>query len=429
MQNLVVVGLQWGDEGKGKIVDYLSEFFDIIVRFQGGSNAGHTVVVGEDVYKFRIMPAGSIRGKQVVIGNGVVIDPVVLLDEINRLRAAGIEVKLLISDRAHVITEYQIQMDRLQEASKGGKKVGTTGRGIGPAYSDKASRLGIRVCDFFSGDTSQWQQLQDASISRIEQLSGSKLATPVQFSYYRNLMMKLQPYVGDSGDFLEESISRGNRVLFEGAQGALLDVDHGTYPFVTSSNCMSAAAATGTGISPLHIKSVLGICKSYTTRVGTGPFPTELFDTIGERIRNQGGEFGTVTGRPRRCGWLDAVALKYAVRINGAAFIAITKLDVLNDFETLKVCIKYELDGDEMRSIPASASEYSRVKPIYEEMPGWDNFSFDPKESYDNLPGALREYLAFIEQSANCRISILSLGPDRKDTLFAPGSLLPSRDA
>ncbi len=421
MQNLVVVGLQWGDEGKGKLVDYISENYDIVVRFQGGSNAGHTVIVGDKTYKFRIMPTGAVRGKKVVIGNGVVIDPQVLLDEITSLENAGVSVDLLISDRAHIITPYQIQIDGLEENEKP-NKVGTTKRGIGPAYSDKMSRVGVRVCDFRSQEVSlQWDQMESASISRIRKLHSynEDIATDeIQESIY-SLMQKLKKYIGESGQYLEERMAAGKRVLFEGAQGTLLDIDHGTYPFVTSSNCVSAAAAIGTGVSFKRLDSVLGITKAYTTRVGTGPFPTELFDAMADQIRAQGKEFGTVTGRPRRCGWLDLVALKYAVRINGVDQLAITKLDVLNDINPVRVCVAYDFDGHEMRTLPANAYEYERVQPIYRELGGW---SLQGVQSFDELPTNLHEYISLIEHYTGTKVAILSVGPDRSDTISVPGN-------
>lgn len=424
MQSLVVVGLQWGDEGKGKLVDYISEKYDVVARFQGGSNAGHTVIVDEETFKFRILPTGAVRGKKAVIGNGVVVDLKVLLDEIHSLETSGIHVDLLISDRAHIITPYHIQIDGLQEEEKADHQVGTTKRGIGPAYADKMERVGIRVCDLLSAEPSdQWDQLESSSSSKIEKLhrSAPYLSKDEIFRTQHNLLQHLKQYVGDSGQYLDEAIKSGQRVLFEGAQGALLDIDHGTYPFVTSSNCVSANAATGTGISFKHLDAVLGICKAYATRVGTGPFPTELVDDVGRRIQKQGREYGTVTGRPRRCGWLDLFALKYAIRINGAEHLAITKLDVLSDIQPLRVCIGYILDGTEIRRVPASSKEYEDVSPIYEELKGWSKFT---ASSYDELPGNLREYVSYIEQFTGSTAAILSIGPDRKDTLDVPRSRL-----
>ncbi len=423
MQNLVVIGLQWGDEGKGKLVDFISERFDIVVRFQGGSNAGHTVIVGDRTFKFRIMPTGAVRGKKVVIGNGVVVDLAVLLEEIQSLKDVGIDVDLLLSDRAHVITAYQIQIDGLQEEEKVGREVGTTKRGIGPTYSDKMSRVGVRISDLIDDNSfNQWHQMESASVAKIQKLHSSTISYKEGqvLSANREMIHLLRGYIGDSGDFLNSQISSGKRVLFEGAQGTLLDIDHGTYPFVTSSNCMSAAASTGTGVPFKKLDAVLGITKAYTTRVGTGPFPTELFDNIAERIRSQGNEFGTVTGRPRRCGWLDLVALRYAVQVNGAEHLAITKLDVLNGINPVKVCIAYELDGSELKTIPASSESYDRVNPIYEELDGWDNT--DVKE-FEDLPGSLREYISRIEQFVDSDAAVISIGPDRADTIDLSGNL------
>ena len=418
-QSLVVVGLQWGDEGKGKIVDVLSESFDIVVRFQGGSNAGHTVIVGDTTHKFRIMPTGAVRGKSVVIGNGVVVDPNILLQEIESLKNTGVNVDLLISDRAHLITPYQIQIDGLSEAAKGDKKVGTTKRGIGPTYSDKISRIGVRFCDFLKSGDEQWGLLESISVSRIEKVHESKVEDPSPKQSFYSTVEKLIPYVGDSGEYLDTAMNSGKRVLFEGAQGTLLDIDHGTYPFVTSSNCVSAAASTGTGVSFSRLDSVLGICKAYLTRVGAGPFPTELDDETGQKIRERGKEYGTVTGRPRRCGWLDLVALSYAIRINGSQYLAITKTDVLTGIDRLKVCVAYEIDGAETRTLPASAKELSKVIPIYEELEGWSEDIPTPSSltSFDALPGPMKKYLEFIEKYTGSEVALVSVGPDRADTI------------
>ncbi|MHA1638242.1 MAG: adenylosuccinate synthase [Candidatus Thorarchaeota archaeon] len=426
MQNLVVVGLQWGDEGKGKLVDFLSDKFDIVARFQGGSNAGHTVIIGDVVHKFRIIPTGAIRGKKVVIGNGVVVDPTVLLKEIDALQTAGIDVDLLLSDRAHLITPYQIELDGLQETAKGKQKIGTTKRGIGPTYSDKVTRVGVRVVDFFDEHaTIPWKRLEDYSRAKIEKIYSSS-ATDLKLSAYNEyikLMQRLQSSVGDCGEYLSQEMESGKKVLFEGAQGSLLDIDHGTYPYVTSSNCVSAAASTGTGVSPQRITDVLGICKAYLTRVGTGPFPTELFDKTGELIQQKGGEVGTVTGRARRCGWLDLVALKYTVRLNGTQYLAVTKIDVLSCLETLKVCVGYEISGTEYDSVPASALAYEKAEPIYKEFDSWD----DPpngdwteiiSEGYDSLPVELKDYLREIETFTGTKVAIASVGPDRSETII-----------
>ncbi|MGY5872105.1 MAG: adenylosuccinate synthase [Candidatus Thorarchaeota archaeon] len=428
MQNLVVVGLQWGDEGKGKIVDVLSENFDIVTRFQGGSNAGHTVIIGPDVFKFRLMPTGVVRGKKVVIGNGVVVDPFVLEQELEQLRSAGLNIDLLVSDRAHFITPYHIHLDGLQEQAKGDQKIGTTKRGIGPTYADKISRIGIRASDLVETINSpQWKVLEKSSVSRIQELHHADIDENTQKSLdgYADALKDIAPLIGDASMFLNNAIEDGKRILFEGAQGTLLDIDHGTYPFVTSSNCIAAAASTGSGVSPTKLGSILGITKAYVTRVGEGPFPTELDDGTGDILRSRGAEFGTVTGRPRRCGWLDLVALKYAVRVNGAEYLAVTKIDVLTGLESLKVCVGYEFDGTEFDTIPASSGTYSKVTPIYEELEGW---SEQPDLTADSdvmssIPDAMMTYLKMIETRTGSQVAILSLGPDRSDTIQLPGVL------
>ncbi|MHA2162542.1 MAG: adenylosuccinate synthase [Candidatus Thorarchaeota archaeon] len=429
MQNLVVVGLQYGDEGKGKIVDYLSEHFDIVARFQGGSNAGHTVIVDEDEYRFRIMPTGAVRNKTAVIGNGVVIDPQILLNEVKALSDCGVEVDLKISDRAHIITSFHLQIDGFQEMAKGVSKIGTTKRGIGPTYSDKVSRIGMRVCDFVKSSTSdRWSYLATISESRIEKIYGANLESSQdnQRSKYNEMMVELGKYVTDTGEFLENAMKSGRKVLFEGAQGALLDIDHGTYPYVTSSNCTSAAAATGTGVSPMRLDSVLGICKAYLTRVGTGPFPTELNDKTGEMMRQRGHEFGTVTGRPRRCGWLDLIALRYAIRLNGSKYLALTKLDVLSNFQKLKVCTAYSINDAEVHTVPASADEYSKATPVYQEMDGWSEpsgGSWAPlvDEGFKSLPNGMKSFIELVEEFTETKVAIVSLGPERSETVIIPG--------
>jgi adenylosuccinate synthase len=423
MQNLVVVGLQWGDEGKGKIVDVLSANFDIVARFQGGSNAGHTVKVGNNTFKFRLMPTGSVRGKKVIIGNGVVVDPVVLSQEIAQLQDAGLKIDIMISDRAHLITPYQILLDGLQEAARGSSRVGTTKRGIGPAYADKASRVGIRASNIAQLEgTDEWRVFRESAESKIAQLQGiSKDPTiTAQLNEFFEALKRIAPLVGDTSEYLNKAIDSGKRVLFEGAQGALLDIDHGTYPFVTSSNCLSAAASLGTGVAHIKLDSVLGIAKAYLTRVGAGPFPTELEDETGQMIRGRGVEYGTVTGRPRRCGWLDLVALKYSVQLNGAQYLALTKADVLTGIDPLKVCVAYEIDGLEVCSIPSDSSHYGRALPVYEEMEGWSKLpdTLTHIDAADHLPDALLSYIKKIESATRAKIAILSLGPDRTDTVF-----------
>jgi len=428
MSNFVVVGLQWGDEGKGKIVDVLSENFDIVARFQGGSNAGHTVIIGDDVFKFRLMPTGAVRGKKVVIGNGVVVDPFVLLQELKQLRSAGLSFDLLVSDRSHFITPFHILLDGLQEKGKGDQKIGTTKRGIGPTYADKISRIGIRASELIEGfSTTQWKILEETSMSRVQNLHGAELdeSTKKSLDDYSQALEQIIPLIGDTSDFLNNAIDSGQRILFEGAQGALLDIDHGTYPFVTSSNCISAAASTGTGVAPTKLGLILGITKAYMTRVGAGPFPTELDDETGEFLRTRGGEFGTVTGRPRRCGWLDLVALKYAVRMNGAEYLAVTKTDVLTGLDSIKICVGYDLDGAEVLTLPANSEAYSRATPIYDELEGWSELPKISNNSnpYASLPDTMLKYLEKIESWTESKVAIVSMGPDRADTIQVPGVL------
>lgn len=427
MSNLVVVGLQWGDEGKGKIVDVLSENFDIVARFQGGSNAGHTVIVGDNIFKFRLMPTGAVRGKKIVIGNGVVVDPFVLIHELEQLRSAGLSIDLLVSDRSHFITPFHILIDGLQEKGKGKQKIGTTKRGIGPTYADKISRIGVRAAELIDGfGTTQWDILEETSIARVQYLYGVEVdeTTKKSLDDYFQVLKQIIPLVGDTSEFLNSAIDSGHSILFEGAQGALLDIDHGTYPFVTSSNCISAAASTGTGIPPTKIGSILGIAKAYLTRVGSGPFPTELDNEAGEYLRTRGGEFGTVTGRPRRCGWLDLVALKYTVRLNGAEYLALTKTDVLTGLDSIKVCVGYELDGNEVKTVPANSEIYSRAIPIYEKLDGWSNLpTSDTSNPYTSLPDSVLKYIDMIESWTGSKVAIISIGPDRADTIQVPGVL------
>ena len=425
LQNLVVVGLQWGDEGKGKIVDVLSENFDIVSRFQGGSNAGHTVKIGEDIIKFRLMPTGAVRGKKSVIGNGVVVDPIILNHEMEQLEKSGLHIDLLISDRAHLITPYQIMIDKLQEMARENMQVGTTKRGIGPTYADKVSRTGLRATDIANlQDSKEWRMLNESSESKINKLYDSTLdaTTETQLREFQDTILKIMPFIGDCSEFLNSAIDSGKRVLFEGAQGALLDIDHGTYPFVTSSNCVSAAASIGTGVPLTKLDSILGIAKAYLTRVGTGPFPTELGDVTGQMMRDRGAEYGTVTGRPRRCGWLDLVALRYAAKLNGAQYLAITKADVLTGINPLNLCIAYDIDGSEVTTIPANSSIYARASPIYEEVEGWSELpqiTLDP-DIFSKLPDAMHSYIKKIEKWAKSKVAILSLGPDRAETVIVP---------
>ncbi len=421
MSTLVLVGLQWGDEGKGKIIDVLAKRFDIVARFQGGSNAGHTIKVGNKTFKFRLLPSGAVRRKTVVIGNGVVIDPIVLKEEVKQLAEHNINVNMVISERAHIITKYQIEIDGLQEVLKGKSKVGTTKRGIGPTYADKVSRVGLRVCDLVAGDPSDLEFFEHLQNLRISRLYSAK-SPDFDLATLREIMQSYSSYIGDAGEFIINAIRNGKNILFEGAQGTLLDIDHGTYPYVTSSNCVSAEAAIGTGVSPLDIKNVMGVVKAYLTRVGVGPFPTEIGGDLGETIQQRGGEFGTVTGRPRRCGWLDLVALRYAVRLNGATHLALTKLDVLSDIGKLKICTGYRLDGSEISRIPPRVADYERVEPIYESLHGWTTPDRPWREivleGFDALPKEMREYVHYIERQTGTVIPIVSVGPDRDETVI-----------
>jgi len=419
MNTLAVVGLQWGDEGKGKIVDLLSHEYDVIVRCQGGSNAGHTVVVDGEKYALHLVPSGILTpGKTNVIANGLVIDPVELVREIEDLRRRGVEVgdNLLVSDRAHVVFGYHGQLDRAQEAKRSNSvKIGTTGRGIGPAYADKYARSGLRM-----GDIVNESFLAEALPERItekdfllrEYFGAEGVSTDRTLAEIRGAAAVLRPYVVDTAAALRAFLAEGRKVLFEGAQGALLDIDYGTYPFVTSSNTTAAGIPTGTGLPPSAVQNVLGVLKAYTTRVGTGPFPTELADSTGELLRQRGAEFGATTGRPRRCGWFDAVAARHGAALNGCTEVAFTKIDVLDEFETIKVCVAYELDGRRIDSLPAGASEVERCVPIYDEVPGWASVTADARE-FSDLPEAAQQYVARVEHLVGCRITMVSVGRER----------------
>ncbi|MEM4734683.1 MAG: adenylosuccinate synthase [Candidatus Thorarchaeota archaeon] len=429
MRSLVVVGLQWGDEGKGKIVDWLAEKFDVVSRFQGGPNAGHTLVVGKDTFRFRMLPSGAARGKKLVIGNGVVVDPQILLDEIEQVESRGFHVDLLLSERAHVITPYHARLDAIYESHRAQSKVGTTLKGVGPTYSQKASRVGVRICDLLQPrDAQQWSLHESVSLREIGGTVGQSDTVPRDvYEACVRAVTRLAGYVGDSGEFLRRSIESGKSVLFEGAQGTMLDIDHGTYPFVTSSNCVAAAASTGTGVPFSMLDRIIGVSKAYTTRVGSGPFPTELNDDVGEAIRRRGNEFGTVTGRPRRCGWLDLVALRYAVRVNGAAGIALTKIDVLEGLKPLRVCVAYDIDGTEFTTVPARIEDYSRAVPVYEELRGWSHSDYSrgsTDQLQDLLPPGLSEYVHLVERYTGARVSLISLGPERSQTVVIDDGLL-----
>ena len=423
MANVVVVGAQWGDEGKGKIVDWLSERADIVVRFQGGHNAGHTLVIGGNTYKLSLLPSGVVRkGKLGVIGNGVVVDPWALCDEIKRLEGQGVSVtreNLRIAENATLILPLHRELDQLREEAAGEGKIGTTGRGIGPAYEDKVGRRAIRVQDLKNAKTI------DSKVDRLlvhhnalRAGLGKPLVSKEQLlADLHEIAPKILPFADVTWDLLDRERRAGKRILFEGAQGALLDIDHGTYPFVTSSNTIAAQAATGSGVGPRAIGNVLGIAKAYTTRVGSGPFPTELTDDVGQTLGERGHEFGTVTGRKRRCGWFDAVLVRQVVKVSGIDGIALTKLDVLDGFKEVKVCVGYDLDGERIDRLPAGQTGQARVKPIYETFEGWTQ-STRGARNWASLPAQAVKYVKHIEELIGCPVTLLSTSPERDDTIL-----------
>ena len=423
MANVVVVGAHWGDEGKGKIVDWLSERADIIARFQGGHNAGHTLVIDGKVYKLSLLPSGIVRGgKLSVIGNGVVLDPWHLVSEIAKLRAQGVEISpenLMIAENAPLILPLHGELDRAREGQASVAKIGTTGRGIGPAYEDKVGRRAIRVADL--ADEATLALRVDRLMVHHDALRRGFGMEPVDrealLAALREIAVQVLPYAKPVWKVLNEARRAGKRILFEGAQGALLDIDFGTYPFVTSSNVIAGQAATGTGMGPGAIGFVLGIVKAYTTRVGEGPFPAELFDADGDRLGERGHEFGTVTGRKRRCGWFDAVLVRQTCATSGVSGIALTKLDVLDGFEVLKICVGYDLDGVRLDYLPTAANQQARCTPIYEEMPGWQETTAGAR-SWAELPGAAIKYVRRIEELIQCPVALLSTSPEREDTIL-----------
>ena len=421
MSVTVLVGSQWGDEGKGKIVDILSENYKVVARYQGGANAGHTVEIGDKKYVLHLIPSGILRDDVTcVIGNGVVIDPVALLEEIELLEKNNIKVdgRLFISHNAHLIMPYHKLLDSISES--GTNKIGTTGRGIGPCYIDKYARKGIKIVDLLNRaklEEKIRENLKEKNTIIKKVFEKEELDVEEIVKQYLEFDKKIDKYIKDTPAFLNEKIAEGVSVLLEGAQGALLDVDHGTYPFVTSSSPTSGGACTGTGIAPTKIDSVVGIVKAYTTRVGNGPFPTELLDEDGEKLRKIGFEFGATTGRPRRCGWYDAFLLKYSAMINGIDSVAITKLDVLSSFDKIKVCVGYESNGKTLKSYPNDVDALTNITPIYEVLDGW-NSDISSCLSYDELPANTKEYLKFLAKHSNIKIDIISVGPKREQTFF-----------
>jgi adenylosuccinate synthase len=421
-RNVVVLGTQWGDEGKGKIVDWLTDRAQGVVRFQGGHNAGHTLVIGGKKTVLHLIPSGILRGNvYCYIGNGVVLSPQALVEEMNELESAGVEVaaRLRISEACPLILPYHAAVDLAREAAKGAQKIGTTGRGIGPAYEDKVARRAIRLQELFRPVrfAEKLQELLEFHNFVLEQYyKQPKVDFQKTLDEALALAPKIAPLVADVPRSLYEANRAGRNLLFEGAQGSLLDIDHGTYPFVTSSNCVAGAAAAGAGIGPMHLHYVLGITKAYTTRVGGGPFPTELSDDMGERLRQRGQEFGATTGRPRRTGWFDAAALKRSIQLNGVAGLCITKLDVLDGVESVKICVGYDLAGRVSDILPVGAEELERCVPVYEELPGWMESTVGVKE-HGRLPKAARDYLKRIEELCGVPIALISTGPDRDETI------------
>ena len=423
MANVVVIGAQWGDEGKGKVVDWLSERADIVVRFQGGHNAGHTLVIGNQTFKLSLLPSSVVRsGKLGVIGNGVVIDPWALCDEIARLERQGVTVSsrnLRIAENATLILPLHRELDQLREAAAGEGRIGTTGRGIGPAYEDKVGRRAIRAQDLKNLTTlgPKIDRLLVHHNALRRGLGQSEISKHDLMRDLAEIAPKILPYVDVVWSLLDRERRAGKRILFEGAQGALLDVDHGTYPFVTSSNTVAAQAATGSGMGPGAIGYVLGLAKAYTTRVGSGPFPTELTDEIGERLGQRGQEFGVVTGRKRRCGWFDACLVRQVARVSGLDGIALTKLDVLDGFAEINICVAYDLDGQRIDSLPAGQNAQARVKPIYQSFEGWTQ-STRGARSWSELPAQAVKYVRTIEELIECPVALLSTSPERTDTIL-----------
>jgi len=419
----VVVGAQWGDEGKGKIVDVLSERFKVVARYSGGHNAGHTVTIKGKKFILQLIPCGVLReGCRGVIGNGVVLDPFAFMKEVDALRATGVQVdgNLFISNRAHVILPYHRMIELAAENAPGRVKIGTTSRGIGPAYSDKMARSGLRVQDLLDKPLLK-KHIDNACREKntiVHALfNGEPIDPDKMYADYAEVSDRIAPFVTDTALLLNSAIAAGESVMFEGAQGTMLDIDHGTYPFVTSSSATSGGAATGTGVPPNAISMVTGVTKAYCTRVGGGPFPTELKDEVGEALRKKGNEFGAVTGRPRRTGWLDLPLLRYSNMVNGTNWLIVTKLDVLDDLATIPICTSYRVNGKETQEIPAQNSVFEQIEPIFTELPGWQSQTYGI-DQYNQLPEKAKSYLAFIEQQTGAKVGIVSTGPDREQTIF-----------
>jgi len=423
----VVLGAQWGDEGKGKIVDVLSERFAAVARYAGGHNAGHTVIIGGQRFVLQLIPCGVLRpGCRGIIGNGVVLDPIAFLKEVAKLRALGVSVdeQLFVSNRAQVILPYHRMIELAAESAPGRQKIGTTSRGIGPAYEDKMARSGLRVVDLLRPDLLKTHieaacAEKNAIVRALFGAGTAQLDPEKMFDEYAAAAEQVRPFVADTGRLLNNILAGGGSVMFEGAQGTMLDIDHGTYPFVTSSSATAGGAATGTGVGPTAIGTVISVTKAYVTRVGGGPFPTEIHDAAGEELRARGNEYGAVTGRPRRCGWLDIPLLRYSNQVNGAEWLVITKLDVLDTLAEIPICVGYEIDGKTTDEIPADVDGLERIKPVYTSLKGWQE-STEGITDFENLPRAAQEYLRFQERESGARVGMVSTGPDRDQTMVLP---------
>ncbi|MFZ0819037.1 MAG: adenylosuccinate synthase [Candidatus Acidiferrales bacterium] len=425
---IIIVGAQWGDEGKGKVVDYLASGFDITARFAGGHNAGHTVIIGDHKFVLQLIPCGILRAeKHAVIGPGVVVDPAALISEVESLAKGGVDVtgRLHVSDRAHVIFPYHREMDKALETARGEGKIGTTARGIGPAYEDKMARRGLRMCDLMDAEVFRAKlSLVIAEKNKLCRAAfGVELRTAGLMEESLRQAEKLRPFITDASFYLNKVMDGGRSVLFEGAQGTMLDIDHGTYPYVTSSSATSGGAATGCGVAPTRITGVIGVTKAYTTRVGGGPFPTEMPDLEADEVRNRGNEYGAVTGRPRRCGWLDLPMLRYAVMLNGIRSLVVTKLDVFDTQREIQVCTGYRYKGSPINEMPAEVGKFGAMEPEYATIPGWQSATFGVREAA-KLPQAASEYLKFISREIGCEIGMISTGPERDATIVSRDSHL-----
>ena len=425
MKNTIVVGSQWGDEGKAKVIDVLAEHADVVIRFQGGANAGHTVVVGEQEFVFHLIPSAIMRpGKICVIGNGVVLDPAQLLKEIEELEGRGFDVRgrLFLAENMQIVMPWHVQLDQLKEKAAGKNAIGTTGRGIGPAYVDKVARCGVRLCDLLEPENLLPKVeaiLEEKNVLFTKVYGAEPLQAKPIVETYAEFGRKLAPLVSNAALLLEKAIKAGKHLLFEGAQGTILDVDHGSYPYVTSSNTIAGSACCGSGVGPTAIQSVIGVVKAYTTRVGNGPFPTELTDNLGDALRTWGGEFGATTGRPCRCGWFDAVVVRKAVRVNGITGLAITKLDVLDKLDEIRICTGYTAGGAEVEDLPVQVRDFEKVVPVYESLPGW-KVDTSKAQSWSDLPAAAKKYLERLAELSGAPIAMVSVGPRRDQAIFLP---------